>query len=185
VNCRWSSHHICRYSDVCFWLLLRFSDKVHKDFNSKNAIFEKKNYDKCAKLWLPSLVLRRFIIETVIVIGKHGICPELGDTSMKEFKLMEKYYSGYALDAEQKKMLKNLKNFVSFHYSEAEGKQLFIKINEVKDSKEWALFIKHFLTFICDSYCYCLVKTHIFQQGKIKYLWVSMVPINHVHTQQY
>ena len=68
---------------------------------------------------------------------------------------------------------------------EAEGKQLFIKINEVKDSKEWALFIKHFLSSICDSYCYCLVKTHIFQQGKIKYLWVSMVPINHVHTQQY
>ena len=104
MNCRWSSHHICRYSDVCFWLLLRFSDKVHKDFNSKNAIFEKKNYDKCAKLWLPSLVLRRFIIETVIVIGKHGICPELGDTSMKEFELMERYYSGNALGVEEKMM---------------------------------------------------------------------------------
>ena len=123
MNCRWSSHHICRYSDVCFWLLLRFSDKVHKDFNTKKANFEKKNYDKCAKLWLPSLVLRRFIIETVIVIGKHGICPELGDTSMKEFKLMEKYYSGYALDAEEKKMLKNLKNVVSFHYSRGKKHQ--------------------------------------------------------------
>jgi len=42
---------------------------------------------------------------------------------MKEFKLMEKYYSGYALDAEEKKMLKNLKNVVSFHYSRGKKHQ--------------------------------------------------------------
>ena len=41
-------------------------------------------------------------------------------------------------------MRKNLVFLGESKISEAEGKQLFIKINEVKDSKEWALFIKHF-----------------------------------------
>lgn len=89
---------------------------MHKDFNTKKASFSNNNHDKCAKSWLPSLVLRRFVLETVVVIAKHGICPELGDTSMKEFELMERYYSGDLLNVDDKQMLVDLKNVVSFHY---------------------------------------------------------------------
>ena len=97
---------------------------MHKEFNLKKTDFENNNQDKCAKLWLPSLVLRRFVLETVIVIAKHGICPALGDTSMEKFELMEKYYSGGALNVEGKKVLTNLKNIVYFHYSRGKIHQL-------------------------------------------------------------